>query len=279
MGTQIKPIFNHSGNSGDLLYSLHFVIEMLDYFNAKTSDYSFNIQTNQPAQYAGTHPYGNVMMTQAAAEFLKPLIESLKFKNVSISDEMPDDCINISQFRKLRLNFTSGDLRYHYYELTKLHLPQDFSRNIFNYLPNNTFPELNDKILLIHTSRYNNYFLNLKELRLFQDKLLFIGLKSEHDSFQKEFFELDYLPCENELDLALKMKSACGVIGNQSGLYALAEMLKIPRILFTAEFNKIQGILTIGPVNVNPMGGYFDTVRTQAKLIPAMENLFNHKEN
>ena len=276
---QLNPIFNHSGNSGDLLYSLHFIIELLECLKARTCDYTFNIQINQPAEYVGTHPYGNVMMTQASAEFMKPLIETLRFKKVTISETLPEACANISMFRKMKLNFTSGDLRYHYYELTKLHLPQDFSRNLFNYLPSNIIPELNDKILLIHTSRYNNYFLNLKELRLFQDKLLFIGLKSEHDSFQKEFFELDYLPCDDELDLALKMKSACGVIGNQSGLYALAEMLKIPRILFTSEFNKIQGILTIGPVNVNPMGGYFDTVRTQAKLIPAMENLFNHKEN
>lgn len=275
--SETLPIFSHSGNFGDLLFSLLFVIELLEHLNSKTKDFTFNIQINQPGQYCSEHPYGNVMMTRKAAKFIQPLIESLGFKNVTMDEELQDGVINLSLFRYLKLNFSSGDLRSHYYELVKFHLPQNYSRNIFNYLQTNKYPSLNDKVLLIHTSRYNNAFVDLKELKKYQDKLLFIGLKSEYEAFQKEYFELNYLPCKDALELALMMKSACGVIGNQSGLFSLAEMLKVPRILITAEYNVLSGMLCIGPCNVNPQGGYFDTVRTHQKLIPAMYNLLNKR--
>lgn len=270
----MKNIINHSGNLGDILLSMHFTVELLEAINTKVSDYIFNIQINQPAQYSGTHPYGNVMMTLNSAKFLKPLLLNMGFKDVTFEEKLDPEWINLSVFRNLRLNLTASDLRSLYYELSKFHLPQNFSRNLFTFVkaPNN---ELKDRIIFIHTSRYNNCFLNLKALERYKDILLFMGIKEEYEQFKKEFFNMQYLPVTDALDAAQKMKSAKGIIGNQSGLYSLAEMLKVNRILLTAEFNMIQNRLCIGPCNVNPQGGWIETVRTQQKLIPAMENLIN----
>ena len=219
-------------------------------------------------------------MTKGSAEFLKPLLKILGFNDITISESIPNNVINLSSFRMLRLNLTSGNLKTHYYELYKEYLPKDFSRNYFHFMERNLYPELNDKILLIHTSRYNNAFIDLKQLKKYQEKLLFIGLESEYEAFQKEFFELDYLPTDNDAtEVAYCMLSAKGVIGNQSGLFALAETLKVPRILLTAEFNVIQNRLCIGPCNVECTGGWYEYVRTQQKLSPAIENLINKGAN
>ena len=243
MDSKVKfdSVFNHSGNFGDAMFSLHFAVELIEYLNSSINEWEFHIQTNQPAQYCAEHPYGKVMMTNEAAQMLKPLINSLGFKEVSMGDNLPPNCVNLSNFRKMRLNLSASDLRSLYYSICYWHLPQNFSRNLFEHIPSNKYPELADRIILIHTNRYNNCFINLKYLEAFRDDLMFMGMKSEHNSFCKSFFEVDYLPIGDFLDAAEKMKSAKGVIGNQSGLYSLAEMLKVPRILLTAEFNVYQG--------------------------------------
>lgn len=273
-----NKVFNHSGNFGDVMFSLHFAIELIEYLNSNISEWEFHLQTNQPAKYCAEHPYGKVMLTTEAAQMIKPLIQSMGFKEVSIDDNCPLNCVNLSSFRKMRLNLSASDLRSLYYSICYWHLPQDFTRNLFEHIPSNKHNELADRIILIHTNRYNNYFIQLKALEAFRDELMFMGMKSEYDSFCKNLFNVDYLPIGDFLDAAEKMKSAKGVIGNQSGLYSLAEMLKVPRILLPAEFNLYQGNRVFpGPCNVNTIGGWIENVRTQERLLPSVQNLLNRR--
>ena len=75
------------------------------------------------------------------------------------------------------------------------------------------------------------------------------------------------------LNTALIFNSAKGVISNQSGNFTIAEQMKCPRILLTPEFHLLNGKIYMGPVNNMPQGGFFETVRTQQKLVYAVENL------
>ena len=66
-------IFNHSGNIGDVLYSLNFARE----FAAANGEGRFriNLQKNVPLELQHDHPCGKLLKDAAACEFLRPLLE------------------------------------------------------------------------------------------------------------------------------------------------------------------------------------------------------------
>ena len=65
----------------------------------------------------------------------------------------------------------------------------------------------------------------------FQNDLIFIGLKDEYMDLKKQIPKLDYYNPINFLEMAQIIKSSKFFVGNQSIGIALAEALKIPRLL------------------------------------------------
>ena len=53
-------IFNHTGNLGDILYSIPFIFELCEKFKIPISNVSLNIQINVKANYLFKHPYGDI---------------------------------------------------------------------------------------------------------------------------------------------------------------------------------------------------------------------------
>lgn len=63
---------------------------------------------------------------------------------------------------------------------------------------------------------------------------VFVGYAEEHYAFEKEFGSITYLPTKDILDLAKIIRSARLFVGNQSLPYALAEGLKVTTIQETS---------------------------------------------
>jgi hypothetical protein len=91
--------------------------------------------------------------------------------------------------------------------------------------------------------------LNYKKLEPAKDKILLVGTPKEHQDFCKEQFPCEYKPVRDALELATIINSANLFIGNQNGVFAVAEQLKVPRMLETAENHPASA------PNVLPMGG------------------------
>jgi hypothetical protein len=91
---------------------------------------------------------------------------------------------------------------------------------------------LGDYIVVNRTLRARNENINYKFLKPFQDKIIFIGLYGEYVKFIEEA-DLEILCHEAQtfLELATLIRSARFFIGNQSLCFALAEAMKVPRIL------------------------------------------------
>ena len=272
----MKFLFNHSGASGDILFSLHFCKEFSEAYGLNSFD--FNIQTNVIDANAAfqKHPNGNVRMSVKAAEALKPLLEKQSYiDNVYINDNVPVDSvdykvINLDLFRQLPINFQSGDIRRWYYNITDKHLPADFTKQIITCEPNYKF---NNKILLIYTERYINVTIDYNVLKEFKDHLVFIGLPNEYELFKSKYFDLEYCPTKDLLETAQYIAGAKGVIGNQSGLFSLTECIKVPRILLSAEYFKYKDNFYPGPVNVHPQGGWNEVAAITEKLKTAVKTL------
>jgi hypothetical protein len=265
-------IFNHSGGIGDILFSLYFCKELTT--ELKQEKFNFHIQTNveDPVMGAHHHPFGTVRMTEGAANFLKSLLESQDFINkVSIGDAIPANSFNLDTFRSLRINFASGDIRSWYYNLVKYHLPREFWKSVISV--KNTNKTYSDKILISSTQRYQNVFINLSELKNYKDNLVFVGTEEEYNIFKETVGETPYLKCSSFLEIAEYIAGAKGFIGNQGGLYSLAECMKVNRILISPEYFTFNNRVFPGPVNNHPQGGWNEVAASTEKLISCIENL------
>lgn len=264
-------IFNHTGNIGDIIYSIPFVFELCEKYNVKISDTIFNIQINVKTTYSIKHPYGNFLMNEGSAKFLIPFLELFGFKRVTTSLEKPKHCVALEDFRKLKLNTMGSDIRTYYYSTFLEHLPQNFSRKYLNFdvIDN----RLKNKIVVCLTNRYLNPYINFGLLEKYKDNFIFVGLESEYINFCKTYFTIDYAKILNCYEAAVVFNSCKGIISNQNGLYSIAETLKVPRILISCEFLKFNNKIKFGPVNVMPFGGWFEIARTNEKLVSSCKEL------
>jgi hypothetical protein len=105
-------------------------------------------------------------------------------------------------------------------------------------------PEWN-KILINRTSRYQNQWINYFFLNKYESDMAFVGLEKERDDFCRQWnLNIPLLQVNNFKELALAFRGCRFFIGNQSMCFALAEAMKIPRILEVCPFAP----------NVDPVG-------------------------
>ena len=65
----------------------------------------------------------------------------------------------------------------------------------------------------------------------YYDNLIFIGLKDEFEDLKKQIPNLEFYDCNDFLEMSEIIKASKFFIGNQGLGYALAEALKVPRLL------------------------------------------------
>ena len=244
-------IFNHSGNIGDVLYSLNFARELAE-ANGETR-FCFNLQKNVPSEIQQNHPCGKMLMDDAACAFLRPLLEFQPYiAGVSVSEAPPAGCFDLSRFRKLPLYHSAGDVRYYYYPLCEQPLPLDFSIPRLDVPADAAFT---DKIVITRSARYHNPYVSYQPLQALRSDIVFIGLPREHQDFCNQTFPVEYYKVKDALEAASIMKGAKCVIGNQTGLFAIAEQLKVPRILESCQVWQVNGNTQWGLPNVIHFGG------------------------
>ena len=169
-----------------------------------------------------------------------------------MSEQVPDGAIDLSNFRNLPLFHSAGDVRYYYYAMSPNALPKDFSSAVLT-APRDERAE--GKIVIVRSARYQDPLVNYRGLKEFADSMLFIGLPEEYDAFCGSEFEVKYQPVGNAREVAGLMNSARLVIGNQCGLFAIAEQLKVPRWLESCQIMRQGEGMVYGCPNVLPLGG------------------------
>lgn len=204
-----------SGDHGDIIYSLCTIkelgVERL-YLNFK-SEYKLR-------------GIGQTKFNENGALLLKPLIESQPYiKYVAMYDGESVD-YNLDLFR------FSGDLTYQnlcYSMLTTFGCNTEALNNQWLFVE----PKKIDKPVLINkTERYLNDEVNWNQfIETYGDFMAFVGLKSEYESFIKEFnCDIPHIATNDFLDLAQVIAGSSLFIGNQSSPYAIAEGLKLDTI-------------------------------------------------
>lgn len=105
--------------------------------------------------------------------------------------------------------------------------------------------EYSDTVVLNFTSRHRNTVMDYFFLKLHEEKLLFAGLKKEHEMFCSEWkLNIPLLQVNDFLRLATVINSCKFFMGNASMCFQIAEAVKVPRILET--FPYMPNVIPIG---------------------------------
>ena len=269
--------FSHAGKIGDILYSLYFCCELSAHYKFDQFDYNIQINRRLSEFYEKKPEEDAFLMTQESAEFVKPLLDSLPYvRNVSISEKAEEGSIGLNSFRDGNISPVGCEIRDWYYNYSVATLPRAFWKKIIHVTPN---PAYRDKILFTLTDRYVSKGLNYMALKDFRDHLVFIGTDREYRAFQEKYFELDRAELKSEdslLTVAQYMAGAKGYVSNPTGFFALAELMKINRILFASDWigdALDNGRIPFGPKNNMPLGGWANNVSYHPKLVAAVKEL------
>lgn len=262
--------YTHAGGMEDILYSLYFCKQLSRNINERRIEYY--IQTNVKDPFTG-----KIIITKQEAQSLRPLLESQTFiSKLFISDNKPKDAVDLNRYRSGIINTRGGDFRDYYYTFNNAVLPRHYERKAIRpqWDPDETYK---DKVLINISQNKNNVNLNYKLLEQFKDKLVFVGTKREYNIFCQKYFTIkDFISSEeNLLQIAKYFSGSKGLVSNQSTLFAIAELMKIPRILLTNDYYKDGDKLDFGIKNITPINGWTVVASINEKMIASVGELIN----
>lgn len=211
----------HSGNIGDIIYSLP-AIRQASRLHDKID---LLLLINQLGQLAYNHPLGNVMLNREVAEMAVPFFESLDFiKSVRIITEPEPVDYDLDRFRKIGLNYTGHISRWYFYVYPELTC--DLAEPIF-------FPKgkTDRPIVINRTNRYHGRGWDYLLFRKYDHLMTFVGLPDEFAVLSKKLPNMDYKPVNDFYELAQIITGSDLFIGNQSMAFAIAEVTKTNRAL------------------------------------------------
>jgi|TARA_B110000881_G_scaffold216651_1_gene232648 hypothetical protein len=214
--------FLHYGHLGDIVNSLPVIKEL-----SKNKKCNLYIQKNKSIPrhvLSRDHPFGEVYLSESSILKILPLLKAQKFiQKVEIYNNQKID-IDLNFFREIPINFNIDSVRWYF------HLTGNFPDLSNNYLEVPEHDKYKNYIVIMRSLRRQNKFIDYSFLSSYKN-LVFIGLKDEFTNLKKKIENLEYYDSKDFLELASIIKNAKLFIGNLSFGYALAEAIKVPRLL------------------------------------------------
>jgi hypothetical protein len=224
--------FKHSCFSGDLIYAMAGIKAICGVQDDKAMIYQW--LNREGYLYDGAvHPYGMKMMNEYAFEMMKPLIEAQPYvKGFERWNGEPTH-IDLDKHRQVKNHMPYGNIvtwpAMVYAEMTPRFWEPWLEVEPLTGINKTRFQ---NRIIINRTQRYHNQWIDYFFLKEYKDQMAFLGTEDEHKIFQTDWdIELPHLKPLNFLGVARTIKSCKLFIGNQSMCFAIAEALKVPRIL------------------------------------------------
>jgi len=238
--------FCHSGNLGDVFYSLPAIKQAC---TEQDTQAVLFIKLNVPSiAINGNHPVGNVMMNDYMFKMAKPLLKSCPF----IYDVLPwtnqKVDYDLDKFRDIGFNLSAHSISRWYFFAYPM-LSTTLSEQIIPITNNN-----GSYIVLNRSERYNNANVDYSILNNLKEDIFFTGTINEFARMNKVIPNLKHKEVDNFLELAWFISQSKFFIGNQSMNFAIAEQIKKKRVLECS----------FACPNVIPEGGeYFEIFTTE----------------
>ncbi len=242
----------HSGNCGDVLTSLWVVQEM-----AKHDTIDLLLITDVKQDYTEPHPLGNVRLSKEWAEELAPLLLSQPY--INSVEAIPEAALREKRFQTTRVldldTFRLASVDYQDGPSSRWYgwatgLCADTTKPSISVDP---LPDLKDQWVIACTSRNRNPMIFYDSICMLP--CVFVGLSEEYENFHSSLPHVPYHHTKDWLILARLLAGSKGLIGNQGAIFALAEALKIPRLLE----------VPLKYANAHPVGGAAYEAKTPAQ--------------
>jgi len=214
----------HNGNAGDIIYSMP-LLKKLHEITAKPVNLILKI--NEPLTIGNgyEHPLGTVMLNREMIDGLSPLITAQHYINRVEVFEGHKIHLDLTLFRKAGFALDKGSIaRWNFFTTG---ITASFNDEWLKVKPNKAFE---NHIVLARSSRYNNALIDYSFLSKYEH-LVFVGVKTEYEAMLKVIPGLQWKEVADFLELAEIIAGCKLFIGNQSFPYALAEGLKVKRLL------------------------------------------------
>ena len=214
--------FLHYGHLGDIINSLPVIKEI-----SKHKKCNLYIQKDKPIPdhvITKDHPFGSVYLTKNSISKMLPLLRNQKYLEKVEIYENQEITIDLNFFRELPINFNIDSVRWY------SHLTGCFPDLSIKYLEVNEYQKFKDYIVIMRSLRRQNQFIDYSFLSSYKN-IVFVGLKNEFYNLKNKINNLEYYDSKDFLELAEIINNSKFFIGNLSFGYALAEALKVPRLL------------------------------------------------
>lgn len=226
--------FKHSGYSGDIIYALPAIRQACRNAGPDTkADIYLWLNRAWDNYDNGTHPTKGIL-DKTTFDMLKPLLEAFPYVN-EVKEWHGERCIDLDVVKVMGKSIgqpISNMSRLYFYAYPDLACDLSEQNSPILSLSIN---EMLEGIIINRTERWLNphisyHFLNDKDKYPFP--IWFIGTLREYDLFRNQVPRATYVKIEHFREIAWYFKFSPKLfIGNQSMCYALAEQMKVPRIL------------------------------------------------
>lgn len=212
--------FMHSGHIGDIIYALPVIQEI-----SKTHICNLYIHVGKHIdKTAYKHISGNVYINDRLFDKFYPLMRRIDYLRKVDKFNGQKIHINLDLFRSFPFELNFITVRW-FSHLTCVF--PDFSRPNLFVEPHS---KIQGKVAIIRSFRVRNSFVDYSFLKKY-DNLLFLGLQDEYEDLKKQIPNLEHYEVKDFYELAQIIKSSKFYLGNQSFGFALAEVMKVPRLL------------------------------------------------
>lgn len=214
--------FRHSGLIGDIIYAIP-AMQVL----ASGKEIHLHLLINQKSLYKKSmqHYNKNKILTEKSVDWLAPLLLSQPgFKTCDIYTDQPID-YDLDDFRKFPFDYNTGHIC-RWYFLT-YGITTDLSKPWLFVAADETFRQ---EIVISRSFRYRAPGISYDFLKNYP-AITFLGLPDEYEDMKKAIPQLKYKAVKNFLEFAQIIAGCKFFIGNQSFPFALAEALKVKRVL------------------------------------------------
>jgi hypothetical protein len=212
--------FKHSGNSGDIIYSLPTVFEL-----AKNGKAQIYLNEGEVGIYQDYHPLGGVMLNDKVIQMLKPLLSYQP--RIELCEKYNGEKIDydLDQFRTYGILMDRGSIVKWYYYV--------YGISADSSVPWLTAPvdhHYADYLVVARSHRYRQPMIDYSFLKKYPKKI-FVGVPEEYEDMKKVLPDIEYRPVKDFLEMATIITSCRLFIGNQSFPFSIAEALKANRLL------------------------------------------------
>lgn len=263
--------FKFSGFSGDVIYYLAGIKKVCEDQNATAEIYLW--LDREGKLYDGAyHPYEGKMLNQYSFDMLYPLLMRQPYVSTVAPWKGEEIMVDMDKIREAQLDMPYGNLQ-HWLGLRFPDMQADLTERWLKVDPLSEYPQFNggeisNSILINRTARYLNPYVSYFLMNDYKDHLIFTGLEQEYNEFKKQWGldGLKLLVVKDFLELASVIANCKFFIGNQSMCFAIAEGLKVPRMLEMCPYAP----------NVHPVGPHAHYYKFQEGLSYWVERLDNY---